>query len=181
MAVMFWYLVKGDFSSVRYHVHAKTVESFFTRYQKLTAMYNWSPCRWPSSIHVWWGNSRGYWWWWSQEHYNLTLILTRSLKLILILIENFCKIINKNHQSLVHYIKGGTIYFFELRYSGSIKKLRNGLNKKSPPPKKKFKIFWGQTRNLQKTEFTRLRDFRCHNFCVYEPILSFLVRKMFKI
>ena len=39
MAVYFWYLVKIDLSSVRY-----CTKSFFTRFQKQAAMYNWSPC-----------------------------------------------------------------------------------------------------------------------------------------
>ena len=79
--------------------------------------------------------------------------------------------------------KGGTIWSFfkefQLRYSGPVKKLRNGLNKKIL--QKKIQIFFGLTGNLQKTECTRLRDFLFCNFFVYEPILSFLVLKMFKI
>ena len=68
---------------------------------------------------------------------------------------------------------------FQLRYSGPVKKLRNRFNKKIL--QKKIKNFFGLPRNLQKTEFTRLRDFLFCNFFVYEPILSFLELKMFKI
>ena len=68
---------------------------------------------------------------------------------------------------------------FQLRYSGPVKKLRNRFNKKIL--QKKIQNLFGLTRNLQKNECTRLRDFLFCNFFVYELILSFLVLKMFKI
>ena len=86
---------------------------------------------------------------------------------------------NKKHQSLVHNTKGGTLFFFICDTQGLLKNYEMGLIQNIPQTN--FKFFLGQTRNLQKTEYTRLRDFRWHNFCVYEPILSFLVLKMFKI
>ena len=40
MAVFFWYLGKSDLS-----VQLRTLDkSHFSRYQKSTAMFNWSPC-----------------------------------------------------------------------------------------------------------------------------------------
>ena len=45
MAVFFWYLEKGDLPSVHMYVQWRTLdESLYTRYQKNTAMFNWSPC-----------------------------------------------------------------------------------------------------------------------------------------
>ena len=43
--VFFWYPVKSDLSIVRFSVQPYTGQFTFTRYQKHTAMYNWSPCR----------------------------------------------------------------------------------------------------------------------------------------
>ena len=76
-------------------------------------------------------------------------------------------------------LRVGLNFFFELRYSGPVKKLQNGLDNKIL--KQKIDIIFGLTRNMQKTECTRLRDFLFCIFFVYEPILSFLVLKMFKI
>ena len=47
MAVWFWYFRKSD-TGVRYSTVA--YKSRFTRYQKNTAMYNWSPCRYAHSF-----------------------------------------------------------------------------------------------------------------------------------
>ena len=55
---------------------------------------------------------------------------------------------------------------FKLRYSGPVKKLRNGLNKKIL--QKKIQNFFVLTRNLQKTECTRFRDILFWNFYVYD-------------
>ena len=46
-------------------------------------------------------------------------------------------------------IRVGLNFFFELRYSGPVKKLQNGLDKKNL--KKKIEFFFALTRNLQKT------------------------------
>ena len=53
---------------------------------------------------------------------------------------------------------------FQLRYSGPVKKLRNGFNKKIL--QKKIQNLFGLTRNLQKNECTKLRDFLFCNFFV---------------
>ena len=48
-AVFFWYLVKRDLSSVRYCTYTCTLDkSRFPRYQKNSAMLNWSPCMLPA-------------------------------------------------------------------------------------------------------------------------------------
>ena len=45
MAMFFWYLVKSCLPSVGYSTHVRRTmdKSIFTRYQKYTTMYNWSP------------------------------------------------------------------------------------------------------------------------------------------
>ena len=46
MVMFFWYLVKSDFSIVSYCKNSCTLDRpLFTRYQKQTAMLNWSPNR----------------------------------------------------------------------------------------------------------------------------------------
>ena len=41
---VFWHLVKRDLSSVSYFTRVHCTSYFFTRYQKHTDMFNWSPC-----------------------------------------------------------------------------------------------------------------------------------------
>ena len=46
IAACFWYLVKSNLSSLNVYisVHWTLDKSLFTKYQKNTAMFNWSPC-----------------------------------------------------------------------------------------------------------------------------------------
>ena len=43
MAVFFWYFIKSDLFSVRY-IHVYTGKVNFAKYERNTAMFNWSPC-----------------------------------------------------------------------------------------------------------------------------------------
>ena len=55
MAVLFWYLAKCDLSTVQCKllVTRKLEKSLFTRYQKHTAKYNWSPCNYVKQTIIW--------------------------------------------------------------------------------------------------------------------------------